>query len=325
MPTSENALIQMEAGQNFVSMNQLTDSGDLTKFDSADDLWSRKSGFTAVVLPNGMKTGGVITGTASNNQVAVSAGTANLNGVAVSVSANTTLAVTRTASGGAFQKNSIVVNSSGSYAAVAGAEGSSFSDVRGANGGPPFIATDAIEVGQVWMSSNTDAPIVSSEIKQVVGVHLEKHNYPLYQVKTELGQVHFVAALQANHTGGVGKRVYAQYYTPVFTTIPRTSDMVLPETSASVSSSQIYGEVLNSVSKSLGQGSFKAKLEDGITDLVAIEKGNFLWFKFYPDQYKSPYVLVQGVLSIARTFAADSFIEATCTISSEAAGIEKEA
>lgn len=324
MPTAENAKLDMEAGQNLVAMVQLSDSGDHITFSGADDLWSRKSGFTATVLPNGMKTGGVITGTVTNNDVAVSAGTANLNGAAVNVSADASITITRTAAGGAFQKSAIIVNSSGVYAEVSGTQGSAFSNTRGATGGPPFIPVDAIEVGQIWMSSNTDAVIAASEIKQVVGVHLEKHNYPLFQVKTELGSVVFVAALNLNHTASVPKAVYAEYYTPIFTTVPRTSDVVVPETTASVSSQQIYGEVLNSVAQSLGQGSFIAKLEDGVTDLVAQEAGNFLWFRFYPDQYRSPYILTQGTLSIARTFPAGGFVEAKCTISSESEAIEVE-
>lgn len=324
MPTAENAKLDFEAGQNLVAMVALTDEGDHLNFNGADALWSKKSGFTPTVLPNGMKSGGVITGTAINNDVSVSAGVANLNGVVVNVSADTSITITRTAGGDAFQINSIQVNSSGVYVNVAGTEGAAFTETRGAAGGPPYVPVDSIEVGQIRLTSNTGAPVVSSEIKQVVGVHLEKYNYPLYQVRAEQGGVELVAALPTIHTGDVVKKIFAEYYTPIFTTIPRTSEVVLPEESSSVSSEQIYGEVLNSVSRSLGQGTFKAKLEDGITDLVVAEKGNTLWFKFYPDKFRTGYVRYQGVLSIARTFAADGFIEATCTVSAEAIGEEQE-
>lgn len=325
MPTAENAKLDFEAGQNLVAMVALSDSTDHITFGSVDDLWSKKNGFLPVIVPNGMKSGGVITLTAINNDVAVSAGVCNLNGVPnVSVSADTSITLTRTAAGDVFQINSIQVNSSGVYVCVAGTEGPALIETRGAAGGPPFVPVLSIEVGQIRFTGNTAAVVAASEIKQVVGVHMEKYNYPLHQVRSEDGGVEFVAALPLIHTGSVAKSVYAEYYTPIFTTIPRTSDVTLPETSASVSSEQIYGEVLNSVARSLGQAAFKCKLEDGITDLVVAEKGNNLWFKFYPDMYRTGYVRFQGVLSIARTFPAGGFVEASCTISAEATGQEQE-
>jgi hypothetical protein len=47
-----------------------------------------------------------------------------------------------------------------------------------------------------------------------------------------------------------------------------------------------------------------------------------LWFKFYPDRYKSSYLLTQGKLGISRTFPAGDNIQAACTISASAAGTE---
>jgi hypothetical protein len=92
---SDNAIIYKEAAQNAVAMVALTDSGDQLTFESADDLWSNKSGYAADVKPNGMATGGVITPGSASDQVAVAASTVYLAGVLTSVAADAALAVGR--------------------------------------------------------------------------------------------------------------------------------------------------------------------------------------------------------------------------------------
>jgi hypothetical protein len=82
-----------------------------------------------------------------------------------------------------------------------------------------------------------------------------------------------------------------------------------------VTSTQIYGTTLGSTSKSLGQGGFTAYLEDGVTDGLVASKDALLWFRFYPDRYKTPYLLTQGKLGVSRTFPAGDTIKAACTIS----------
>jgi hypothetical protein len=52
-----------------------------------------------------------------------------------------------------------------------------------------------------------------------------------------------------------------------------------------------------------------------VTDGLVSAKDALLWFRFYPDRYKSPYLLTQGKLGIARTFPAGDTIKAACTIS----------
>jgi hypothetical protein len=96
-----------------------------------------------------------------------------------------------------------------------------------------------------------------------------------------------------------------------------SSDFVPAETSHSVSSTQVYGSTVGSSSSSLGQGSFNARLSDGVSDALVKEKNNFLWFRFYPDRYKTNYMLTQGKLGISRTFPAGDSIQAACTISAE--------
>lgn len=341
MATAENAKIQYESGQDLVAYVALTDQGDHKDFRSADALWSKRSGYTAVVRPNGLVTGCAITPATSGTKEAVdvAAGTAYLAGVLKTISADTDVLAVRpavTSPVAPYKKDSITINSAGSIAVVEGTAGTSTSTTRGAAGGPPFIPTTSIEIGQIWMTSSSTAVISSSEIKQVVGDSLERYDYPTWEVNTSnvtsgiIGNagVKFASALPLIHDDaspytGEAKKVYAQYYEPSFTDIYKTSDFIPPENTYSVSSKQIYGRTLGSSSSSLGQGSFTAYLEDGISDGFIALKGENLWFKFFQDASNStPYVMTQGTLGITRSFPAGDHISAACTISSETASID---
>jgi hypothetical protein len=325
MPTAENAKLDYEGGQNSVAMTALTDSGDRTSFTSAATLWSRRSGFAPVIRPNGLLTGGAIVPAvgAGNNNVDVAALTCNLNGVVTSVSADTDVAITRPATA-VSKVNSITVNASGSIAVVAGDDGSTtaFSETRGAAGGPPLIPVDSIEIGQVRVTSNTAAAITSSQIFAVPGLHVEQAINPGYTVNYGSGSVTFLSALPAIHTGGVAKKVYASYASPIFAEVSLATDFVPAETSHQTNSQQIYGRVLGSSTATLNAGTFTAYLEDGVSDPLVTLKNEQLWFKFYPDRYATPYLLVQGKLGVSRTFPADDNIQAACTISAESDSVE---
>ena len=156
----------------------------------------------------------------------------------------------------------------------------------------------------------------------MVGLHVERADFPLFDLDYTEGAVRFLAALPQIHTGSLPKGVYASYASPIFGEVALASDFVPPETSHSVSSTQIYGTTLGSTSSTLGQGSFTAYLTNGISDGLIGLKNETLWFRFYPDKYQSPYMLTQGKLGIARTFPAGDQIQAACTISASAAAIE---
>ena len=318
MSTAENAKLEYEAGQTAVAMSALTDSGDATTFTSAATLWSGKSGYTPVVRPNGLLTGGAVipAAAAGNNNVDVAALTCNLAGVVTSVAADTDVAITRPASN-VSKVCSITVNSSGAIAVVAGTDGATtaFSETRAAAGGPPLIPVGSVEIAQVRVTSSTAAVITAAQIYAVVGTHTEMANYPLYNINYDAGTVEFLAALPKIHTGTLAKGVYASYSSPLFSEISLASDFKPPETSHSVSSTQIYGTTLGSTSQTLGQGSFTAYLDDGVTDALVQQKNQLIWFRFYPDRYKTPYLLTQGKLGIGRTFPAGDSIQAACTIS----------
>lgn len=316
-------VIRYEAGQTAYPFEILTDSGDRTVFEASFAPISAAAGSEPVVAPYGLLTGGAITATGSNNQVAVAALTASMAGVAgadtsgVIAVAGGNLSVTRGASTNTHCITSITVDSTGALAAVAGAAHTAFSETRGAAGGPPFIPVGSIEIGQVRLTSITAAPVVASEIYTVPGLHVERADYPpVRALSYATGEVTFAAALPAIHTGNVGKRVYLRGATPLFAPIPHTSDWVPAESTHSISSADTYDGPVGSASSSLGQASFNAILKDGITDAFLAQKGKTIWVEFRPDRDKStPKQLTQGLLGISRSFpAGGASFSAACTI-----------
>lgn len=321
--SAENAKLQYESGQTLVAMVALTDSGNKTTFKSATSPWSRKAGFEAVVRPNGVVTGGAVTPGAASNNVDIAALTCYLAGILTSVGAAAATAVTRGTTN-VSKVNSITVTSAGAIAVVAGTDGttSAFSETRGAAGGPPFIPIGSVEVAQVRLTTSTAAVVTAAEIFAVAGQHQERYDYPVWDESNVEGSMTFSAALPVIHTGSLPKGVYAQYYTPIFADVSLSSDFAPPENSYSVSSTQIYGKMLTKKTSSFGQGKFTAFLSDGITDPLVGLEGAVLWFKFFPDKYKTPHILTQGTLGISRTFPAADNIKADCTISAEEVGKE---
>lgn len=321
MATAENAKLEYEAGQNAVAMSALTDSGDATVFTSAATTWSGRSGYAPVVRPDGLLTGGAITPSATNDVVNVAALTCNLAGVSTAV-AGDAVTITRPA-GNVSKVISITVNSSGALAAVAGTDGASaaFVETRGAAGGPPLIPVGSIEIGQVRVTTSAASVVSAAQIYAVPGLHVERADFPLYDINYTEGQVEFLAALPKIHTGTLPKGVFASYASPIFAEVD-SAEFVPPETSHSVSSTQIYGRTIGATSSTLGQGSFTAYLANGVSDGFVALKNETLWFRFYPDRYQSAYMLAQGKLGISRAFPAGDQIQAACTISASEPAIE---
>lgn len=325
MPSAENAKLQYEAGQTAYAMSALTTDAGAQTFTSSASLFSQKAGYAPDVRPNGIITGGAVipSVTVANNNIDVAAITCYLAGVKTTVSAAVDQTCARAATN-VSRINSITVNSSGAIAIVAGTDGSTsaLSETRGAAGGPPLIPVGSIEVAQVRYTGNTAAAVEAAEIFQVVGVHQERYDYPLFDIDYANGDVIFASALPSIHTGTVPKKVYASYASPIFADVQLASDFKPAETSNSVSSKQVYGSTIGSSSSSLGQGAFTAYLNDGIGDALVSLKNQILWFKFFPDRYKTPYMLTQGKLGVTRTFPAGDSIQAACTISASSASTE---
>lgn len=327
MATAANAKLMYESSRTAVAMAVLTDSGDHMTLTSTGGPWSKKSGATPVVRPNGILNGGAVIPSAvvANDKVDVAAILCNLNGVETTVAASvSTAAITRPATA-VSKVNSITVDTSGAIAVVAGTDGSTtaFSETRAAAGGPPLIPVTSIEIAQVRVTSDTAAAITAAQIFQAPGTHAEYANLPLYSVDYENGKVIHETALPLIHTGPIARKTFASYSIAAFTAVPKVKDFKPAEESASVSSESYYGGVIASSTTSLGQASFKAFLDDGITDPLLALKGEELWFKFYPDRLKAPYHAFQGLFTVARTFPVDAQISADCQVSVEVEGSNK--
>lgn len=338
MATSSNAKIQFEAGQSLVSYVAMTDSGNHQTFTSAATIWSGKSGFEPSVRPNGIVSGVNLVSVAadgSNNNVDVAAFTAYSAGTLYSVSAAANTAITRPATNVA-KISSITMNSSGAIAVVAGTDGASttFSETRAAAGGPPLIPVDSVEIAQVRLTTSAAAAITAAQIFQVVGQHTERYDFPTW-TENNIGDgsnstipakknayVQFDAVLPLAHTGPIARKTYIQYYTPTLADVSKTLDFVPVENSHSVSSTEYYGGTIASSSSSIGQGSFTALFNDGVSDSLVTNKDQILTFKFYPDRNKTPYILTQGKLGLSRTFPVGDQVQASATISASTISAE---
>jgi len=330
MATSENAKIQIETGQTLTAYGLMTDSGDHIIF-TAGALWSGKSGYTPSVRPNGIVDGfNLLSAGATADLVHIAAFTAYVAGTLVTVAAATT-SITRSSTASKGQVHSITMLSTGTIALVEGVLSASTTmvDTRAATGGPPLIAVTSVELGQVRVTTSTAAVITAAEIFQTVGTHTERYDYPGW-AENNIGDgknatvaakknshVTFDSAIPLHHTGPAAKRVYIQYYTPVLTDMSKTMDFVPAETSHSVTSVQYYGGSIGSSSESLGQGSFKIIMTDGITDSFLAQKNHNITVKFFQDRNKTPYLLSQGKLGIIRSFPVADQTQADCTLSAE--------
>lgn len=334
--TAENAKLEYEVGQTTYPMEALTDSGDNLTFTSNATLWSDKSGYSPVVRPDGLISGGVIIpdNAAVNNKVDIAALKCYLAGVETSVAAGEATCARGAGASTKYIINSITINSGGAIAVVTGTgHASAFSTTRDAAGGPPLIPVGSIEVGQVKFDDENDGVVTTSEIFRVPGASLERYDYPLWETNygpsqdgtVAGGSITFLSALPDIHVGVIPKAVYASYADPIFSEMRPVGDFVPPENSHSVSSTQVYGGTIGSRSSSIGQGSFTSYLDTGHSDNVVKLKEQVLWFKFYADRYKPGYNLSQGKLGVTRTFPANGSMVANCTISAESPSVDIEA
>lgn len=329
MPTAASAKVDIESGQTSAGNLQLTDSGDQTLFTSADTYWSNDGAQAPVVRPNGVLTGGIITPAAAggDNNVDIAAMTICEGGVEYSISATTDETIARPTVSN-FVISSVTINNAQAVAIVQGTEGSSFSETRGAAGGPPLIPVDSVEVGQVRYSSQTAAAVLTTEIFQVHGTHMERCTFPgwtvLYGRSEGNAGLQFDSALPEIHTGTVPKQVFVDYYTPIFAEVQSASDYVPAENSFSVSSTQLYNKTVGATSSSLTQGSFNALVTNGVNDLIITRADKVSWVRFYPDRTKAQHIMTLGTIGVTRSFPAGDNISVACTVSAEEKSINRE-
>ncbi len=329
MPTSDNAKLEYEATQSLVAFVALTDSGDQTEFNSADNFWSNRSGFTPDVKPDGVATGFKITPDALADKIDIAAGTLYQSGVLQEVGLADAEAVVRP-SISPYIKYSITVTDGQLIAVLPGTEhASAFSTVRAADGGPPLIPVGSVEIGQVWMSSLTPAVITTAEIKQVQGNSQERYNYPGWTQKrinvtdgvASGAGVEFVAALPASHTGAIPKAVFAEYYTPEFAELPKSEGFAPAGNTYSTTSTQVYNGTIGASSSTLNQSTFTFYPEDGISDASLALEGENLFFRFHQNRLNEPYIIEQGIFGIAQTFPAADSVQVSATVSPETAAV----
>jgi hypothetical protein len=328
MASSSNAVIRMETGTNLVNFAQMTNSGDNQIF-TAGTTWSGMSGKTPVIRPNGIVTGNqLITPSATADIVNVAAFTANSIGVVRSV-AGTTATITRPATDVA-QIFSIVMTSAGAVEVVEGSESATtaFSETRNAAGGPPLIAVDSVELGQIRVAEHDATIITTAEIFQTPGQHTEFASFPVFDYNP-IGEglsasssakarafVAFQDALPLSHTGAVCKRTYIQYHAPLYASLSKTSDFVPAFITGSVSSTTGYRFSEATVTTALGQSTFTVYLDDGITDAILFNVGKVLTFQFFSNEDNAPYSLTQGTLYMGASYPVAGQNQATCTVTS---------
>lgn len=330
MAITDRGQIDYEAGQTFNSFELMTTS-NRTLYSSTFSPWSRKSGFTPVIRPYGLATGGEITPAASetNNYIDIAAMTLYMAGATgadseglISVSAQTDVECTRPGSG-LYNINSITVNSSGAVAVVVGNNGAGFSETRNADGGPPLIPAGSVEIGQVRFSSSTAAAVTTTEIKQVRGTSQERWDYPGWTINYATGKITFDSALPAIHddgespTGGQAKYVYVAGYTPVYAKQPRAFDWVPATNSHSTSSAETYDGTIGSTSSTIGQASFSALLSNGTTDGIMSELDEYIWVKFRQDRNLDAYQLTNGKLGVTLSYPTSNQVQGDFTLAAE--------
>lgn len=331
MPTAQKALIQIELGATMVDFALMANSGDNQRFTmSGGPVWSSKSGYSPDIRANGIVDGlRVLSPHADVDKVTVAGFTAYSKAVLQTVIAST-VTVTRPSTG-THKISSIIMDEDGILDEVEGVEHTSFSAVRGADGGPPLIPVDAVELGWVKMSAQASAVIATGEIFQDANLHAEYATYPVAEIypvgkgdyasvaAEKNAHIKLNAALPLAHTGAVAKRIYTKYYAPNFTTLPKTSNFSPAEVSISKSSESLYegsgvaGAIGSMKADSVGDCSFTVFAENGVTDGIIRERNSIITAKFFPDANKSPYLLTQGMLGINRVYPAgeQNKIEAT--------------
>lgn len=327
--TAKKAKLQIETTTLDEAMAAMVDSGDNTIFGHATvGLFSEQEGKTPVVLPDGLINGGAVTPNTTNDQVDVAALNCYLAGVKTAVAASAGESIVRSALA-THRINSITVDSGGAIAIVSATDdagATSFSEVRGAIGGPPYIPVGDIEIAQVRTDSATPALILASEILANPGQHLETYDYPGFDIKLSdavddaSSVVMFNDAIPAIHTGNLAKGVFAQVSEPNFVTYELVVDYTPPGKSHSASTTEVYNDEIAAESSSINGGSYTAKLSDGVTDPLVKLENKRLWHKFFPDRNKEPYRIDNGLLGITVSYPATDLINGDCTVTPRKVG-----
>lgn len=336
MALSTNSTVEYEANTIQQPFANLTDAGDHKTYTDTRKPWSSAPGFDAVGAGYGVVTGGAVTPAAAlgNNNVDVAAMTLFAPGMTgadpvtgmVTIAAAADIAATRGTTNG-YRITAVTVTGAGVVTAVAGTEGTAFSDAYGAAGGPPLIPVTSVLIAHLRLTSTTAAKITTSEIDQAVGIAQEQWMSPLPTLDRLTGKITFSDALPLSHTGPVTKRVAARVALPQFADLPLARDFEPADATGSQQVEKWYRAVTGGFDAGLSQASFEISLNDGITDAFIKKAADqpTLLFRFKQDKNRAPYVLTLGVPLVKRTFKGGSHPTAKITVAASQASVNVDA
>ena len=335
---ADNRALYLETGANQQPAEAATIDATFMIAQASYSPFSNSEGKTEV-LPTGLETGGAITPTTNNDEVAVAAATAvmvdhasaNAKG-RISVAGLTISSITRpTATNKIIHAITITDAGTPIFALVAGTEAAAFSDTVGAAGGPPKIPAASILVGHIRFDDDAAAVVLSSEIRAFAAptnepVSLERFDYPGWKdpqlnfSKGALGQVEFNKALATPHDDGASgltsKKVIIKGYSGTMTIIPNIASYSPPGISVSSSSTENFDGVTAEQTQGVADGSFEvSKLSDGIRDAVIAQKGKTVLIQYFEDEtVTGDYIWSQGVCVPTTTFEGKKSPTASVTI-----------
>lgn len=323
-------LLEFEAGAVQYPWEELQDAGDGMTFESANAPWSMQGDVPTQVKPYGIETGARARPGEAADTVHVPAMTlampgspaANDDGLVMTSAQDVT--ITRGTAPDSYIVNAITVDNAGDVVVIQGSAHTAFDDAHGENGGPPFIPEDSVMVAQVRTASADSAVLAGSEVMTVEGLHREMSTQPMYQRPNYAdGSVSFGSELPKIHAGGVAKKIFAIYATPIFQDLPDTTDYVPAETSHSVSSTETHQGARGSRSSSLSAATFSVIMDDNIRDPLLRQKDKEIWFRWRPNPARDlPYQLTLGTLGVSRANPASGDRTASCTIAAQSASVD---
>lgn len=317
MATAEDALMFYEGAQNVNPNEQLTDTGDRQTFQSSifplsnflDDVTDARP----VPRLDGIATGAAITPGAAADTVDIAAGTAYLGGNLVTIPSAAAVGVARPVTD-THLIYAISVDNVGAITAIAGAEGTAFSTVVGANGGPPVIPVGEVQNGLIRLSAQASAVVLISEIQRG-GSFTEFTGSPsIRNIDFANGRVTLQAALPQSHTGNTTRQVWMIPFEPTFFQFARTLDWVPAELAGTSNAEPFYSGTISSVSSTPNDATFTVLMDNGVRDDFLSNKNKTLWIKFQPNANEGDHQLTLGRLFVARTNPIANQIQAACTL-----------
>lgn len=226
LPCADNLQILVEDGFTPHGPAPMTDGGDRRTFSCAGPRFSlcakdeNGANRMPIARPDGVRNGCMVVPSASGapDAVDVSAGTAWIGGALVPVPQALNIAIPRPAAG-MKSVSSVIITGTGGISVIPGLENPTFSSVRGAAGGPPYIPAGQAELATISFASS-----VSTAIKEDgISFSPEYSHAPDHRLLPYSAQVVFSAPLKSIHTGGTARDVWITWNEPLMTAMDALS------------------------------------------------------------------------------------------------------